>query len=63
MDIHMPGMSGLKPPARSRPSTEIQIVILTVSDEDEHLFEAIKSGAGLPAEILTPRNSGNYWLG
>lgn len=46
MDISMPGMGGLEATRRickSLPSTKV--VILTVSEADQDLFEAIKSGA------------------
>ncbi len=46
MDIHMPGMGGLgavKAIKSSQPHAKI--VIVTVSDEPSHLFEAIKKGA------------------
>ena len=46
MDIHMPGVNGLEATrqiARTLPGT--RIVILTISEDDEHLFEAIKCGA------------------
>jgi two-component system NarL family response regulator len=46
MDIHMPGMSGLealKLIKEERP--EIKVVILTVSEDDKDLLEAIRSGA------------------
>lgn len=46
MDIHMPGMGGL---AASKTIKEaypaVKIVIVTVSDEPAHLFEALKKGA------------------
>jgi DNA-binding NarL/FixJ family response regulator len=46
MDIHMPGVNGLAATRlikAKRPET--RIVMLTVSEEDADLFEAIKSGA------------------
>jgi DNA-binding NarL/FixJ family response regulator len=46
MDVRMPGGSGLAATARikaARPSTAI--VILTVSEDEDDLFEAIKAGA------------------
>lgn len=46
MDINMPGLGGLEATRRickSFPS--IKVVILTISEEDQDLFEAIKSGA------------------
>lgn len=46
MDVNMPQMNGLEATRivkTERPETKI--VILTVSDDDENLFEAIKSGA------------------
>jgi DNA-binding NarL/FixJ family response regulator len=46
MDVRMPGGSGLEATARikaARPS--VTIVILTVSEDEDDLFEAIKAGA------------------
>jgi len=46
MDISMPQMDGLEATRLIKAQMpEIKIVILTVSDEDRTLFEAIKSGA------------------
>ncbi len=46
MDIYLPGMDGLEAARRIKeamPST--RIIILTVSEEDQKLFDAIKAGA------------------
>ena len=46
MDIRMPGINGLAATRLIQAANpEIKIVILTVSEEEEDLFEAIKSGA------------------
>ena len=46
MDINMPVMSGLEAIRLIKAENpKVKIVVLTVSDEDEKLFEAIKSGA------------------
>jgi len=46
MDIHMPRCDGLEATRLiKREMPEVQIVILTMSAEDQYLFEAIKEGA------------------
>jgi DNA-binding NarL/FixJ family response regulator len=46
MDVRMPGGSGLAATARIRSARpETAIVILTVSEDEDDLFEAIKAGA------------------
>lgn len=46
MDIRMPGLNGLAATRLIKAShPDIRIVILTVSEEDADLFEAVKSGA------------------
>lgn len=46
MDVAMPGVDGLEATQRIKAElAEVTIVMLTVRDEDEKLFEAIKNGA------------------
>ncbi len=46
MDLNMPGLGGLEATRLiKREMPAIKVVILTVSDEEENLLEAIKSGA------------------
>ncbi len=46
MDISMPGVNGMEATQRIKQEFPyVRIVILTVSDEDQHLFDAIKHGA------------------
>lgn len=46
MDINMPGLNGLEATRAIKAEfSDIKVIILTVSDDQEDLFEAIKSGA------------------
>ncbi len=46
MDIQMPGMDGLEATRRLMAAQpDLKVIMLTVSDQDEDLFEAIKAGA------------------
>lgn len=46
MDIYMPGMNGLQATRQIKAEfPDIKIVVLTIGEEDQNLFEAIKSGA------------------
>lgn len=46
MDVRMPGISGIEATARIRESVPTtRILMLTVSDEEEDLFDALKAGA------------------
>jgi DNA-binding NarL/FixJ family response regulator len=46
MDIDMPGMSGIEAVQKIRKfNTQIPIIMLTVFDDNSHVFEALQSGA------------------
>ena len=62
MDIHMPICDGLEATRLIRSELpEARIVILTIHEEDEKLFEAIRSGAG--GYILKNTNSADFLRG
>jgi two-component system NarL family response regulator len=65
MDVTMPGCDGLEATQRIKAALpEVKIVMLTVHDDDENLFEAIKAGAegyllkSVSAETLMQRVRG-----
>ena len=69
MDVQMPGGDGIEATRLIKTNfPEVKIIMLTVSQDDNHLFEAIKAGAsgyllkGLPKEqfleLLAGLNSG-----
>lgn len=46
MDVMMPGRSGIEATAQiKRLYPSVKVVMMTVSEKDEHLYEAIKAGA------------------
>ena len=46
MDVTMPGIGGVEAARRMRQAQpQVQVIMLTVSDKDEHLFASIKAGA------------------
>ncbi|MGG1517844.1 response regulator transcription factor [Paenibacillus oryzisoli] len=46
MDLNMPGMDGLKATAElKRLMPEVEVLVLTMHDDDEYLFQAIHAGA------------------
>lgn len=58
MDIYMPGGNGLEATRRIKGAfPSVKVVILTVSEEDKNLFEAIKCGAhGYLLKKIEPRD-------
>jgi two-component system, NarL family, nitrate/nitrite response regulator NarL len=56
MDIQMPGENGIEATrALKQLHPSLKIVMMTVSDSDEHLFDAIVAGAATEIESLTNR--------
>jgi DNA-binding NarL/FixJ family response regulator len=65
MDIHMPVVNGLDATRQITKTTpETRVVILTVSEEDKNVFEAIKCGAyGYLSKKITPATLRELLLG
>jgi len=62
MDVHMPGIGGIVAARQIRSELpQIKVVMLTVSDQDQDLFEAIRSGAhGYLLKNLEPEELYDY---
>ncbi|HEX9016233.1 MAG TPA: response regulator transcription factor [Chloroflexota bacterium] len=65
MDLHMPGMDGIQATREiSSELPQVKVVMLTVSDQDKDLFDAIKSGAhGYLLKNLEPEDLFQYLAG
>src|SRR5689334_2584137 len=65
MDIHMPVVNGLDATRQiTKTRSETKVVILTFSEEDQDVFEAIKSGAyGYLSKKITPATLSELLLG
>lgn len=65
MDLHMPGVNGIEATRNIRSELpQVKVVMLTVSDRDQDLFEAIKNGAhGYLLKNLEPEELFDYLAG
>ncbi len=65
MDVHMPGIGGIEAARQIRAELpQVKVVMLTVSDQDQDLFEAIKGGAhGYLLKNLEPEELYDYLEG
>lgn len=65
MDVHMPGIGGIEAARQIRAALpQVKVVMLTVSDQDHDLFEAIKNGAhGYLLKNLEPGELYDYLEG
>lgn len=65
MDVHMPGVDGIQATRMITTALpDVKVVMLTVSDQDRDLFEAIKSGAhGYLLKNLEPEELFDYLSG
>lgn len=65
MDVHMPNVNGIEATRRIKAELPyVKVVMLTVSDQDQDLFEAIKSGAqGYLLKNLEPNELFDYLEG
>ena len=65
MDVHMPNVNGIEATRRIKAELPyVKVVMLTVSDQDQDLFEAIKSGAqGYLLKNLEPSELFDYLEG
>jgi DNA-binding NarL/FixJ family response regulator len=45
MDIRMPGLDGVAATSRIRAATDARVLILTMFDQDEYVYDALRAGA------------------
>ena len=73
LDLDLPGMDGLETTRRifSEPALEgVRVIVLSVSDADDHLFGALRAGASAflvkdtePADLLEAVQGRGPWRG